>query len=41
MLEEKRTLADTVVGTGETWLTALGDDELRALVTLSAEDVED
>jgi hypothetical protein len=41
MLEEKRALADAVVGTGETWLTELGDDELRALVTLSTEDIED
>jgi SNF2 family DNA or RNA helicase len=41
MLEVKRSLADAVVGTGETWLTALDDDELRALVTLSTSDVED
>ncbi len=41
MLEEKRALADAVVGTGETWLTELGDDELRALVTLSTDDIED
>jgi hypothetical protein len=41
MLEEKRSLADAVVGTGETWLAELGDDKLRALVTLSSEDVED
>ena len=41
MLEEKRALADAVVGTGETWLAELGDDELRALVRLSTEDVED
>jgi SNF2 family DNA or RNA helicase len=41
MLEEKRSLADAVVGTGETWLSALDDDELRALVTLSTSDVED
>ena len=41
MLGDKRALADAVVGTGETWLAELGDDELRALVRLSAEDVED
>jgi SNF2-related domain/SNF2 Helicase protein/Helicase conserved C-terminal domain len=41
MLEEKRALADAVVGTGETWLTELDDDEIRALVALSTEDIED
>jgi hypothetical protein len=41
LLERKRALADAVVGAGETWLTELGDDELRALVTLSTVDVED
>ena len=41
LLEEKRALADAVVGSGETWLAELGDDELRALVALSTEDVED
>jgi len=35
LLEDKRALADAVVGTGETWLTELGDDDLRALVELS------
>ncbi|MQA88448.1 MAG: ATP-dependent helicase [Streptosporangiales bacterium] len=38
LLEQKRALADAVVGTGETWLTELNDDELRALVELSADD---
>ncbi|MCU1356963.1 MAG: Helicase, family [Acidimicrobiales bacterium] len=41
MLEDKRALADSVVGSGEAWLAELGDDELRALVNLSTEDVED
>ncbi len=41
ILEEKRALADAVVGSGETWLAELGDDELRALVSLSTQDVED
>ena len=41
MLEEKRALADAVVGSGETWLAELDDDELHALVRLSTEDVED
>jgi hypothetical protein len=41
MLEDKRALADAVVGTGETWLTELGDDALRDLVALSDGDVAD
>jgi SNF2 family DNA or RNA helicase len=39
LLEQKRALADAVVGAGETWLTELSDDDLRALVTLSAVDL--
>ena len=39
LLERKRALADAVVGEGETWLTELDDDALRALVTLSDTDV--
>ena len=35
MLEDKRALADRVVGAGETWITELPDAELRRLVTLS------
>jgi SNF2 family DNA or RNA helicase len=41
MLEDKRALADAVLGTGETWLTELGDDDLRDMVALSAVDVAD
>jgi hypothetical protein len=41
LLERKRALADAVVGEGEAWLTELGDDELRDLVALSTDDVED
>jgi SNF2 family DNA or RNA helicase len=41
LLERKRALADAVVGEGETWITELDDDELRELVALSTEDVED
>ena len=41
VLEDKRALADAVVGTGEAWLTELGDDELRELVALSEADVAD
>jgi SNF2 family DNA or RNA helicase len=41
LLEKKRALADSVVGAGETWLTELGDDELRDLVALSTTEVGD
>jgi superfamily II DNA or RNA helicase len=39
LLERKRALAESVVGAGETWLTELGDADLRALVELSGSDV--
>jgi SNF2-related domain/SNF2 Helicase protein/Helicase conserved C-terminal domain len=39
LLDDKRTLADAVVGTGETWLTELSDDDIRALVALSSDDI--
>ena len=41
LLERKRTLADAVIGTGETWITELDDDELRDLVALSTADLAD
>ena len=34
VIDEKRRLADAVVGTGETWVTELDDDELAALIRL-------
>ncbi len=37
MLEEKRALADRIVGAGETWITELPDSELRELVSLSTD----
>jgi SNF2 family DNA or RNA helicase len=37
MLEDKRALADRIVGAGETWITELGDGELRELVALSSD----
>ncbi len=40
LLEEKRRLASTIVGSGETWLTGFSDTELAQLVTLSREAVE-
>ncbi|MGH3981071.1 MAG: DEAD/DEAH box helicase, partial [Pseudonocardiaceae bacterium] len=39
LLEEKRALADSVVGSGETWLTELSDDDLRSLVALRGTDL--
>ena len=41
LLEQKKALADAVVGEGEAWITELGDEELRELVALSRDDVED
>lgn len=41
MIESKRALAETVVGGGERRLTELSVDELRELVTLSAEAVSE
>ncbi len=39
MIEDKRALSKLVVGTGESWLTELSNNELRELVTLSSEAV--
>jgi superfamily II DNA or RNA helicase len=41
LLDRKRALADAVIGTGESWITELDDDELRDLVALSTDDLED
>ncbi len=41
LLESKRDLAESVVGSGEAWLTELGDDELLSLVQLNADDIDD
>jgi SNF2 family DNA or RNA helicase len=37
LIESKRALAESVIGTGEGWLTELSTDRLRELVTLSQE----
>jgi superfamily II DNA or RNA helicase len=37
LLTAKRALTDRVIGAGESWITDLGDHELRELVALSAE----
>jgi SNF2 family DNA or RNA helicase len=34
MIESKKALARSVVGSGENWLTELSTDDLRELVTL-------
>jgi len=39
LLADKRALADRIVGAGEAWITELGDDELRRLLTLSGDAV--
>ena len=36
MITDKRTLAGKVIGTGETWITELDDDELRDLLAYDA-----
>ena len=35
MIEEKKALAEQIVGTGEGWLTELSTDDLRSVLTLS------
>ena len=40
LLDEKRLLARTIVGSGETWLAAMSDAEIAELVALSREAVE-
>jgi SNF2 family DNA or RNA helicase len=37
LLDEKRELFKTVVGSGERWVTELDDDQLRELVMLAQE----
>jgi SNF2 family DNA or RNA helicase len=39
MIEEKKDLAERIVGTGEAWLTELDTAQLRDLVALSSEAV--
>jgi hypothetical protein len=41
LLERKRALADSVIATGDAWLTELPDEELRALVALDPDAVLD
>jgi SNF2 family DNA or RNA helicase len=39
MIEEKKALAERIVGTGESWLTELSVAELRKVIELSPEAV--
>ncbi|MFN7920908.1 MAG: DEAD/DEAH box helicase [Bryobacteraceae bacterium] len=41
MIERKKTVAGQVVGAGEAWLTELSNDELRSLIALSKDALED
>ncbi len=41
MLEEKQQLADSIIGTGEHWITELDNDQLRTLFKLNTHDVLD
>ncbi len=41
MIEEKKALAERIVGTGESWLTELSTAELREVVALSADAVSE
>ena len=40
MIERKKALADSVVGSGENWLTELSTNELREMVALRREMLE-
>jgi hypothetical protein len=39
MLADKRAIAESVVTSGEGWVSELGDDDLRLLVALGSEPV--
>ena len=41
MIEEKKALAEQIVGTGESWLTELSVDDLRSVLTLSPDAVSE
>jgi SNF2 family DNA or RNA helicase len=41
LIESKKALAESVIGTSEAWLTELDTDQIRDIVTLSAEALED
>jgi hypothetical protein len=39
MIESKRALAESIIGTDESWLTELSTDDLRNLVTLRVKEM--
>jgi SNF2 family DNA or RNA helicase len=41
MIEDKKELAEAVIGTGEGWLTELSTEDLRNVLTLRCDAVED
>jgi SNF2 family DNA or RNA helicase len=41
MIEEKKALAEQIVGTGENWLTELSAADLRNIISLSSEAVSE
>jgi hypothetical protein len=41
MIEEKKALAERIVGTGEGWLTELSTDDLRKVIALTPEAVSE
>ncbi|MGD0239746.1 MAG: DEAD/DEAH box helicase [Streptosporangiaceae bacterium] len=41
MIEDKKALAEQIVGTGESWLTELSADDLRSVLTLSPDAVSE
>ncbi|MFZ1768449.1 MAG: C-terminal helicase domain-containing protein, partial [Caldilinea sp.] len=41
ILESKQSLAETIVGSGENWLTELNTDELREILTLRRETLDE
>jgi superfamily II DNA or RNA helicase len=41
MIEDKKALADQIVGTGESWLTELSTQDLRSVLTLSPDAVSE
>ena len=40
MIEQKKELAQSIVGTGEAWLTEMSTDQLKTVLSLSREAVE-
>jgi len=39
MLEQKRTLTENIIGTGETWLTEMSTEKLKTIFTLQRENI--